>query len=166
MSLRQRKKIQEMLRRAVFMIRILIDADACPVKDETYRVARRYGLHVILVSNMWMRVLEQPWLEQIVVTDHPDAADDWIADHSTDCDIVITADIPLAGRCLEKNARVMSPRGRYYTEDDIGEALSNRDLREQLRDMGIMTGGPKPFSKQDRSHFLQRLDQLIQSLKR
>jgi uncharacterized protein YaiI (UPF0178 family) len=146
------------------MTRILIDADACPVKDETYRVAKRYNLNVILVSNMWMRIPTEPWLEQIVVNDHPDAADDWIAEQATELDIVVTADIPLAGRCLEKNARVISPRGRYYTENDIGEALSNRNLREQLRDMGIMTGGPKPFSKQDRSHFLQRLDQLIQNM--
>jgi uncharacterized protein YaiI (UPF0178 family) len=146
------------------MIRILIDADACPVKDETYRVAKRYQLNVILISNMWMRIPSEPWLEQIVVNDHPDAADDWIAEQATEHDIVVTADIPLAGRCLEKNARVISPRGRYYTENDIGEALSNRNLREQLRDMGIMTGGPKPFSKQDRSHFLQRLDQLIQNM--
>ena len=148
------------------MIRILIDADACPVKEETYRVAKRYNLNVILVSNTWMRIPNADWLEQIVVNDHPDAADDWIVEQSTDQDIVITADIHLAGRCLEKNARVMSPRGRYYTENDIGEALSNRNLREQLRDMGIMTGGPKPFSKQDRSHFLQRLDQLIQNINR
>jgi len=148
------------------MIRIIIDADACPVKDETYRVAKRYHLNVILVSNMWMRIPNETWLEQIVVNDHPDAADDWIAEQATEHDIVITADIPLAGRCLEKNARVMSPRGRYYTENDIGEALSNRNLREQLRDMGIMTGGPKPFSKQNRSHFLQRLDQLIQNMQR
>jgi uncharacterized protein YaiI (UPF0178 family) len=153
-----------MLRRVVFII--LIDADACPVKEETYRVAKRYNLNVILVSNTWMRIPNADWLEQIVVNDHPDAADDWIVEQSTDQDIVITADIPLAGRCLEKNARVMSPRGRYYTENDIGEALSNRNLREQLRDMGIMTGGPKPFSKQDRSHFLQRLDQLIQNINR
>jgi len=148
------------------MTRIIIDADACPVKDETYRVAKRYQLNVILVSNMWMRIPTEPWLEQIVVNDHPDAADDWIAEQTTDQDIVITADIPLAGRCLEKNAHVISPRGRYYTENDIGEALSNRNLREQLRDMGIMTGGPKPFSKQNRSHFLQRLDQLIQNMQR
>lgn len=148
------------------MTRILIDADACPVKAETYRVAKRYELNVILVSNMWIRIPTEPWLEQIVVNDHPDAADDWIAENTTHQDIVITADIPLAGRCLEKNARVISPRGRYYTENDIGEALSNRNLREQLRDMGIMTGGPKPFSKQNRSHFLQRLDQLIQQIKR
>jgi len=148
------------------MTRILIDADACPVKAETYRVAKRYELNVILVSNMWIRIPTEPWLEQIVVNDHPDAADDWIAENTTDQDIVITADIPLAGRCLEKNARVISPRGRYYTENDIGEALSNRNLREQLRDMGIMNGGPKPFTKQDRSHFLQRLDPLIQQMKR
>ena len=148
------------------MTRILIDADACPVKDETYRVAKRYNLNVILISNMWMRVPTEPWLEQIVVNDHPDAADDWIAEQATEQDIVVTADIPLAGRCLEKNAHVISPRGRYYTKNDIGEALSNRNLHEQLRDMGIMTGGPKPFSKQDRSHFLQRLDQLIQNMQR
>ncbi|MBT4137700.1 MAG: YaiI/YqxD family protein [Candidatus Latescibacteria bacterium] len=148
------------------MTRILIDADACPVKAETYRVAKRYALNVILVSNMWIRIPTETWLEQIVVNDHPDAADDWIVENTTDQDIVITADIPLAGRCLEKNARVISPRGRYYTENDIGEALSNRNLREQLRDIGIMTGGPKPFSKQNRSNFLQRLDQLIQQMQR
>lgn len=146
-------------------MRILIDADACPVKSETYRVAKRHNLNVILISNMWIRIPTEPWLEQIVVNDHPDAADDWIADQATEHDIVITADIPLAGRCLHKNAHVISPRGRFYTEDDIGEALANRNLREQLRDLGIQTGGPKPFSKQDRSHFLQRLEQLIQSLK-
>ena len=148
------------------MTRILIDADACPVKAETYRVAKRYALNVILVSNMWIRIPTETWLEQIVVNDHPDAADDWIVENTTDQDIVITADIPLAGRCLEKNARVIRPRGRYYTENDIGEALSNRNLREQLRDIGIMTGGPKPFSKQNRSNFLQRLDQLIQQMQR
>ena len=148
------------------MTRILIDADACPVKAETYRVAKRYALNVILVSNMWIRIPTETWLEQIVVNDHPDAADDWIVENTTDQDIVIPADIPLAGRCLEKNARVISPRGRYYTENDIGEALSNRNLREQLRDIGIMTGGPKPFSKQNRSNFLQRLDQLIQQMQR
>ncbi|MBT3601913.1 MAG: YaiI/YqxD family protein [Candidatus Latescibacteria bacterium] len=148
------------------MTRILIDADACPVKAETYRVAKRYALNVILVSNMWIRIPTETWLEQIVVNDPPDAADDWIVENTTDQDIVITADIPLAGRCLEKNARVISPRGRYYTENDIGEALSNRNLREQLRDIGIMTGGPKPFSKQNRSNFLQRLDQLIQQMQR
>lgn len=148
------------------MIRILIDADACPVKSETYRVAKRHGLNVVLISNMWIRIPTEPWLEQIVVNDHPDAADDWIAEQATENDIVITADIPLAGRCLEKNAHVISPRGRFYTENDIGEALANRNLREQLRDMGIQTGGPKPFSKQDRSHFLQRLEQLIQNTKK
>ena len=148
------------------MTRILIDADACPVKDETYRVAKRHQLNVILISNMWIRIPTEPWLEQIVVNDHPDAADDWIAEHATENDIVVTADIPLADRCLKKNAHAISPRGRYYTENDIGEALANRNLREQLRDMGIQTGGPKPFSKQNRSHYLQRLDQLIQKVKK
>ncbi len=143
---------------------IFIDADACPVKEETYRVAKRFGLNVVLVSNMWMRLPQETWLTQMVVNDSPDAADDWIVEHATDRDIVVTGDIPLAGRCLEKQAYVISPRGRFYTEDDIGEALANRELRSQLRDMGIMTGGPKSFSKQDRSHFLQRLDQLIQSI--
>jgi uncharacterized protein YaiI (UPF0178 family) len=147
-------------------VTIFIDADACPVKEETYRVTKRFGLNVVLVSNMWMRLPQETWLTQMVVNDSPDAADDWIVEHATDRDIVVTGDIPLAGRCLEKQAYVISPRGRFYTENDIGEALANRELRSQLRDIGIMTGGPKPFSKQDRSHFLQRLDQLIQSILR
>lgn len=145
---------------------ILIDADACPVKDETYRVAKRYGLKVILVSNTWIRIPNEDWLEQKVVNDHPDAADDWIAETTTQNDIVITADIPLAGRCLDKDAHAISPRGRLFTQDIIGEALANRELRSQLRDMGIQTGGPPPFTKQDRSHFLQRLDQTIQAIQR
>ena len=148
------------------MPKILIDADACSVKQETYRVAKRYGLKVILVSNTWIRIPNEEWLEQKVVDDHPDAADDWIAEHTAENDIIITADIPLAARCIKKDAYVISPRGRLFTEDIIGEALANRDLKEQLRDFGIMTGGPPQFSKQNRSHFLQRLDQTIQAIQR
>ncbi|MCZ6633494.1 MAG: YaiI/YqxD family protein [bacterium] len=143
---------------------IFIDADACPVKQEVYRVAKRYGLKVILVSNTWTRIPDADWLEQIVVPDHPDAADDWIVDHITEDDIVISPDIPLSARCLEKDAHVLSPRGRFFTKDSIGEALANRDLRSQLRDLGIMTGGPSTFGKKDRSRFLQRLDQKIQAI--
>ena len=145
---------------------IFIDADACPVKQEVYRVAKRYGLKVILASNTWIRIPNTDWLEQNVVDDHPDAADDWIVDHITKDDIVISPDIPLAARCLEKDAHVLSPRGHLFTKDSIGEALSNRDLRSQLRDLGIMTGGPPTFGKQDRSQFLQRLDQKIQAIQR
>lgn len=147
-------------------IKIYIDADGCPVKSEIYRVAKRYGLRVAHVSNAWIRLPNEDWLEQIVVSDHPDAADDWIADHVSSNDIAITADIPLASRCLKKNARVLSPRGRLFTENDIGEALAHRELTSQLRDMGIMTGGPPPFNKQHRSHFLQCLDQTIQAILR
>lgn len=145
---------------------IFIDADACPVKQEVYRVAKRYGLKVILVSNTWIRIPNEDWVEQQVVKDHPDAADDWIAEHTSANDIIVTADIPLAARCIEKEAHALSPRGRLFTQDIIGEALAKRDLNEQLRDFGIMTGGPPQFSKQDRSHFLQRLDQTIQAIQR
>jgi len=148
------------------LLDILIDADACPVKNETYRVAKRYSLKVILVSNTWIRIPNEEWLTQKVVNDYPDAADDWIAENTTQNDIVITADIPLAARCLQKDAHVISPRGRIFTEDIIGEALANRELRSQLRDMGIQTGGPPAFTKQNRSHFLQRLDQTIQAIQR
>lgn len=159
-------QLEQKPNKGLILPNILIDADACPVKSETYRVAKRYHLNVILVSNTWIRIPTEDWLEQKVVSDYPDAADDWIAEHTTTNDIVITADIPLAARCLEKNAHVISPRGRLFTEDIIGEALANRELNSQLRDFGIMTGGPPQFSKQDRSHFLQRLDQTIQAIQR
>ena len=145
---------------------ILVDADACPVKREVYRVAKRYGLKVILVSNTWIRVPEKDWLELVVVDERFDAADDWIVDHAAEKDIVITGDIPLASRCLAKGARVLSPKGRDFTEDTIGGALADREISSHLRELGITTGGPAPFEKRDRSRFLQRLDAIIQAIRK
>ena len=146
--------------------RIIIDADGCPVKEETYRVALRYSLKVIVVANSWMRVPEEEWLEVVLVDGGFNAADDWIAEHVSKNDIVVTADIPLAARCLEKGGRVLSPRGVLFTEDSIGDALASRELMSQLRDMGAVTGGPAPFDKRDRSRFLHSLDGLIQAIRR
>ncbi len=150
------------------MTTILVDADACPVKEETYRVAKRYGLPVLLVSDTWMRVPNEPWIELVVVRHDGqlDAADDVIVERSSPADVVVTEDIVLASRCLEKGARVLSPRGRVFDADSIGGALASRELMAELREMGEVTGGPAPFGKRDRSAFLQRLDQTIQALKR
>ena len=150
------------------MMEIYVDADACPVKDEVFRVAKRYGLKVFVVSNSAMRIPQDRSVavEMVVVHDHLDAADDWIAEHVHDNDITVSADIPLAARCLEKNARVLDPKGRIYTKESIGSALANRELMAYLREMGNMTGGPPPFKKRDRSCFLQSLDTLIQAVLR
>jgi len=148
------------------MLELLIDADACPVKEEVYRVAQRYGLQVTLVANSWMNIPNEQWVRLVVVEGHLDAADDWIADHVGADDIVVTADIPLAARCLEKHALVLGSTGRPFTEESIGDALASRELMADLRDLGTMTGGPPPFSKRDRSRFLQRLDEMIQSVRR
>ncbi len=148
------------------LLDIYIDADACPVKQEVYRVAARYGLHVTVVANTPMRVPDSDVVELVVVDDQFNAADDWIVEQVTTNDIVVSADIPLAARCLEKGARVLDPRGGVFTEDSIGEALASRELLSQLRDMGTITGGPAPFEKRDRSRFLQQLDQIIQAVKR
>jgi uncharacterized protein YaiI (UPF0178 family) len=145
---------------------ILVDADGCPVKDEVYRVAERYGLEVKLVSNTWMRTPGHQWVELVVVDDGFDAADDWIAEHAAGRDVVVTADIPLASRCLRKGARVLGPKGRAFTEDSIGDALAGREASGFLREMGVMTGGPAPFTKRDRSRFLQRLDELANAAAR
>jgi len=145
---------------------IFVDADGCPVKEEIYRVAKRYQLDVTLVSNAWMRIPREVWLTQVVVPGGLDAADDWIVEHVTENDIVISDDIPLASRSLKKGALVLSPRGRVHTEDSIGDALASRDLLSQLRDLGTMTGGPAPFEKRDRSRFLERLDATIQAVRR
>ena len=146
------------------MAEILVDADGCPVKDEVYRVARRYSVPVKLVADSWMRVPEEGEFEFVVVRGDFDAADDWIAEHAGSEDVVITADVPLAGRCLKRGARVLSPRGREFTEDSIGEARAGRDLAAELRDMGIQTGGPPPFDRKDRSRFLQALDAVLAKL--
>jgi uncharacterized protein YaiI (UPF0178 family) len=148
------------------MLEVYVDADACPVKQEVYRVAQRYGLSVTLVSNSRMRSPDEPWVRLVVVQGHVDAADDWIAERVAADDVVITADIPLAGRCLEKGALVLGTTGRPFTEDNIGDALATRELMADLRDLGTMAGGPPPFNKRDRSRFLQRLDDMIQSIRR
>ena len=143
---------------------IFIDADACPVKDEVYRVARRHGVPVTLVADAWMRVPDEEGIELVVVKGDFDAADDWIVEHTSAGDIVVTGDIPLADRCLKLGARVLGLRGREFTEDTIGEAMAGRELAAELRDMGIQTGGPRPFEKRDRSEFLQKLDAMLHAV--
>jgi uncharacterized protein YaiI (UPF0178 family) len=148
------------------MLDIYIDADACPVKQEVYRVSQRYGLHVFVVANNGMRVPVGDWLELILLPGGFGAVDDWIAEKVHAGDIVITADIPLAERCLQKAARVIGPKGHEFTDDSIGEALASRALMDELRQMGTITGGPAPMAKQDRSRFLARLDETINSVRR
>jgi len=149
-------------------LRILVDGDACPVKDETYRVAVRYKVPVKVVANSWMRTPMGQDVELVLVEKSRvlDVADDWIAERAGPGDIVITADIPLAARCVEAGARVLGHRGRVFTPDSIGDALATRDLMADLREGGEMTGGPPPFSKRDRSKFLQALDQTVNSVRR
>jgi len=143
-------------------ITIYVDADACPVKGEVYRVARRYAVRVMVVANSWMRVPGDDGFELALVDGDVDAADDWIAGRAGRRDIVVTADIPLADRCLKAGARVLGPRGREFTHDSIGEAVAARNLSAELRDMGIQTKGPAPFDRKDRSLFLQALDAMLQ----
>jgi len=147
------------------LLNIFVDADGCPVKQEVYRVAKRYGLKVTLVSNSQMRSPQEDWLEVVVVDGQFNAADDWIVEHVSEKDIVITGDIPLASRCLEKGAQVLAPTGRVFTQESIGEALAGREFLSYLRDLGTITGGPAPFEKRDRSRFLQRLDETIQAVR-
>ncbi len=134
-----------------------------PVKSEVMRVAKRYGLKVYLVSNSEMAIGQDGSVEMVIVSSNSDAADDWIAERVTDRDIVVSGDIPLASRCLNKGARVIDSKGRVFTEESIGESLANRELMAYLREMGNMTRGPAPYAKRDRSNFLQRLDDLIQA---
>ena len=148
------------------MLHIFVDADACPVKGEVYRVAGRHSLGVTLVTNSRMRVPNERWVKLQVVDDGLDAADDWIVQHVQPYDIVVTADIPLASRCLKQGARVIGPTGKPFTEDNICEAVAARDLLSELRSAGEITGGPPPLKKRDRSRFLQQLDQMIQSIRR
>ncbi len=149
------------------MLKIFVDADACPVKEEVYRVAKRYGLDVVLVSNSRMRTPDEPWIRLVVVKDNKlDAADDWIAEQASEGDIVISADIPLASRCLKKGALVLGCTGREFTDDSIGGALATRELLQQFRDSGVNMGGPAPFEKKDRSRFLQKLDELVVRVKK
>jgi uncharacterized protein YaiI (UPF0178 family) len=150
------------------MLKIFVDADACPVKEEVYRVAKRYGARVVLVSNTWMRVPRESWVELVVVKEAGglDDADHHIVELAEADDIVVTDDIILASRCLEKGARAITPRGRIFTPESIGEALATRELMADLREAGAVTGGPAPFEKKDRSNFLQRLDEIIQAIKK
>lgn len=148
------------------MLKIFIDADGCPVKEETCRVAGRYGLDVALVANASMRAPRGAKIEMVVVDGSFDAADDWIVEHAGENDVVITTDIPLASRCLKNKARVLRPTGHEFTEENIGGALASRELLSHLRDLGTPTGGPAPFQNRDRSRFLHRLDEIIQSMLR
>ena len=147
-------------------IEIFVDADACPVKEEVYRVARRYGLRVYVVTNGGVRVPADALIELIVVEQGPDVADDWIAEHARRGDIVITADIPLAHRSLQAGAEAIGPTGRAFTSSSIGAALAQRGLMEHLRSTGEITGGPKPFAPGDRSRFLAALDHAVNRSKR
>lgn len=148
------------------MTTIYVDADACPVKDEVYRVAERYGIGVIVVANSWMRVPRMRRVTLEVVEEGLDGADDWIVEHVSAVDIVVSADIPLAARCIGRGAQVVSPKGRRWTENNIGEAVATRDLLTDLRASGERTGGPPPFGKRDRSRFLERLDEVINAVRR
>ncbi|MEM7261827.1 MAG: YaiI/YqxD family protein [Planctomycetota bacterium] len=148
------------------MLEIFIDADGCPVKDEIYRVAERYGLSVTLCANSWMRIPDREWIRLEVVADLFDAADDWIAENVGEDDVVVTGDIPLAKRCLDQGAKVIGHRGDEFDPDSIASALAMRELMSHLRDIGEAGGGPPPFDKRDRSRFLQRLDQVIQEVRR
>lgn len=145
---------------------IYIDADACPVKEEVYRVARRYGIKVFVVANAPIRVPGEELIELVVVRGGFDAADDRIAADVAIGDIVITADIPLAERCIRAGARVLGPKGTEFTEDAIGEAMATRALLEMLRQSGEFGGGPAPFAKADRSRFLGKLDELIHAVRK
>ena len=147
---------------------IYVDADSCPVKDETYRVAHRYGLSVTVVAASWLRVPDDPRIRLEVVreTGELDVADDWIVRHVEPGDIVISDDILLASRCLEKGAHPLTPRGKEFTAASIGEAVAMRELMANLRESGAATGGPAPFTRNDRSQFLQRLDELVHRARR
>jgi uncharacterized protein YaiI (UPF0178 family) len=148
------------------MLEIYVDGDACPVKDEVYRVAGRYGLPVHVVSNGWMRVPESPLVRLVVVTEGLDQADDWIAEHAGTGDIVVTADVPLADRCVKAGARVLAPSGRGFTPSSIGADLATRNLLTSLREAGEIRGGGRPFSKRDRSQFLVALDTAVQAIRK
>lgn len=145
---------------------ILVDADACPVKEEVYRVAKRHGFAVVLVANTWMRAPAEDWIRMEVVSDGFDAADDWIVEHAGATSIVVTTDIPLAARCVARGAQALNPKGHVFTEHNIGGDLANREFLSQLREHGTMTGGPAPFGPRDRSRFLERLDTLAHRAKR
>jgi uncharacterized protein len=142
-------------------MRIFIDADACPVKDEVYKVAGRYGLKVYVVSNSFIQIPASPLIERRIVDAGPDVADDWIAEQTQPGDICVTNDIPLADRVLKAGGAAIAPNGRPFTADSIGSALAQRSIMEHIRSTGEITGGPKPFAGADRSRFLQALDEAV-----
>jgi len=146
--------------------RIYVDADACPVKEEVYRVAARHGLPVSVVAGQFIRVPPDPLIERIAAGAAMDAADDWIAARAGQGDIVITSDVPLASRCVKSGAEVIAPSGKPFTEQSIGMTLAVRNLMTDLRSSGEITGGPRSFSPRDRSAFLSTLDQTIRRIQR
>lgn len=148
------------------MLEVYVDADGCPVKDEVLRVAARYELATTFVANAGLWLPERKDVRLVVVDDAADAADDWIAATAQEDDVVVTADIPLAARCLARGAWALDPRGREWTADGIGQALASRELMASLRGAGMVTGGPRPFEKKDRSQFLQTLDAVVQRIRR
>ena len=145
------------------MVEIYIDADACPVKDETIRVANRHKLKTWLVCDGGIRPSRDPMVELVVVAQGADAADDWIADHIQPADICVTNDIPLAARCLKQGGLAIKPNGEHFTENGIGMALAQRELMQSLRERGEITGGPKPFNRRDKSAFLNQLEMAVQA---
>jgi uncharacterized protein YaiI (UPF0178 family) len=145
---------------------IYVDADACPVKAEVYRVAQRHRVRVVVVSNSLIAIPPDPLIERVVVASGPDVADDWIAGRAGRGAIVVTADVPLAARCLKAGADAIGPAGRAFTDDSIGMTLATRNLLTDLRAAGQITGGPRPFAARDRSAFLSALDLAIGRLKR
>ena len=145
---------------------LYVDADACPVKEEVYRVARRYGLKVYVVANAYIAVPKEPLIERVVVEAGPDAADDWIAERAGPHDIVVTSDIPLAARCLKAGAQALRPTGKPFDTASIGPALASREVAEHLRSFGAPTHGPPPITPADRSRFLQALDAAVVRVRR
>lgn len=148
------------------LTKIYIDADACPVKDEAVKVAVRHNLPIIFVSNSWMRLDDHPLVERVVVSEGPDEADNWIVENISPKDIVITADIPLAARAMEKDGKALRPNGKLFTSDNIGMALAMRELNQDLREAGEIKGYNPAFTNKDRSDFLQALENIIQTIKR
>ena len=148
------------------VLELYVDADSCPVKDEIYRVAYRYALTVHVVANQSVHVAASDSFHFVLVGDRFDEADDWIAERASEGDIVITADILLAARCLENDARVLDPRGRVFKDESIGEAIAAREAQAYMREMGIQAGGPPPMQEKDRSKFLMSLDQVVQQVLR
>ena len=148
------------------MVKIYVDADACPVKNEIERIAIRHQFETFLVCDGGIRPSQNPLIQLIVVSQGADAADDWIADHIGRADICVTSDIPLAGRCIKEGAFAIKPNGDTYTDDSIGLALATREIMRGVRETGEMAGGPRPFSKRDRSNFLDQMERTVQAAKK